>query len=631
MTIDTRRIQSFFIMKRHQTATAVLLKDTPSQTIGHMYLGLFLLAVFIVWSSTSLAQTVQNKIDVGVARVDITPEGPIRLAGYGARKKTESEGIIHRLYAKALAFGSDEQNPSIFITVDLLGIPGHMTAKLAEDLSRKIGIEPEQLVICASHTHGAPEVGNTLNILQYRGKNFSDSLLALDHMVHISQYTFGLAQKLEEVALAAMINRKPAFVSWGQGQANFAKNRRTPGGPVDPALPLLRVADPDGTLRAVLVNYACHGTTLGGEVNKIHGDWMGEAQKLIEAKHPGTLAMIAIGCGADANPTPRGTMEHVASYGQEIATQVDKLLTAQLQPLSSPPVARMKWVKLPFAKIPSVPELIAQTEDKSVKGYYARLALERIARGQEIPAELLYPIQTWTFGNEFAMVNLAGEVVVDYSIRLKNELGAEKLWVNAYANDAPCYIASRRVIQEGGYEAESSMYWYNKPSPFAEEVEDIIIAGVHDLLPASFKTERPSNNSPELVSVSGDTAHLSAASARAVGPEIKYMPEWKAFGWFTEADYVEWDVEVDDKAKYDVYLDWSVSDAEAGKTFIVETGRQQLKGKIEKSGSWFTYRKEKIGRIQLPAGRHKIVFRPADKARKGALLDLRELTLVRVR
>ena len=617
-------------MKRHQTLTAALIKNKTSQPVGHLYI-IFLLALLFLWVSPSFAQTTQDKIDVGVARIDITPEGPIRLAGYGARKKTESEGIIHRLSAKALAFGSDDQRPSIFITVDLLGIPGHMTARLAAELSRKIGIEPAQLVICASHTHGAPEVGNALNILQYRGQNFSDSLLALEHMVHISQYTYDLQKKLEEVALAAMKNRKPAFLSWGQGQANFAKNRRTEGGPVDPALPLLRVSDPDGTLRAVLVNYACHGTTLGGEVNKIHGDWMGEAQKLIEAKHPGTVAMIAIGCGADANPNPRGKMEHVASYGQEIATQVDKLLTAQLQPLSTPPVARMKWVKLPFAKIPSVPELIAQTEDKSVKGYYARLALERIARGQEIPAELLYPIQTWTFGNEFAMVNLPGEVVVDYSVRLKNELGAEKLWVNAYANDAPCYIASRRVIREGGYEAESSMYWYNKPSPFAEEVEDIIVAGVHDLLPASFKAERPSNNSPEVINVNGNTAHLTAASARAIGPEIKYMPEWKAFGWFTEADHVEWEVEVADKGKFDVYLDWSVSDAEAGKPFIVETGRQQLKGKIEKSGSWFTYRKEKIGSIQLPAGKHRIVFRPADKSRKGALLDLRELTLVRVK
>jgi hypothetical protein len=62
---------------------------------------------------------------------------------------------------------------------------------------------------------------------------------------------------------------------------------------------------------------------------------------------------------------------------------------------------------------------------------------------------------------------MTGEVVVDYSLRLKKELGPDKLWVNAYSNDVPCYIASRRVIGEGGYEVDYSMYSYNSPSRFS--------------------------------------------------------------------------------------------------------------------------------------------------------------------
>lgn len=85
------------------------------------------------------------------------------------------------------------------------------------------------------------------------------------------------------------------------------------------------------------------------------------------------------------------------------------------------------------------------------------------------------------------MLNMAGEVVVDYSIRLKSELGAERFWINAYSNDVSCYIASRRVIREGGYEADASMYWYNKPSPLAEEAEEIIIDAVRNLALHSFK------------------------------------------------------------------------------------------------------------------------------------------------
>ncbi len=534
----------------------------------------FILMSVLFFSKISFSQhtnTNDATMEVGVARVDITPDGPIRLAGYGSRSKSESDGIIQRSAAKALAFGSDAQHPSILITVDLVGIPGHITTKLVEQLSKKISIDPAQLVICASHTHGGPEVGNLLNILQYRGENFSDSLLRLDQLVHIAQYTEQLSQKLEEVALAALKNRKPAFVAWGQGQAGFAANRRTKGGPVDPALPILRITNPDGILRAVFVNYACHGTTLDGDVNKIHGDWIGEAQRLIEASHPGVIAMVSLGCGADANPQPRGKMEDVKLHGKEISDNVDKLLTSQLQSLTSPPVGNMKWIKLPFSKVPTVPELIQLTEDKTVKGYYARLALDRIERGEKIPSELNYPVQIWNFSNKLAMINLAGEVVVDYSIRLKNELGAEHLWINGYSNDVSCYIASRRVIREGGYEAEASMYYYDKPSPFAEEVEDIIVTAVHDLIPTQFKLKRDTANHQELVQSGTDgTLYLHAAMAQAIGPDIKFMPEWKAFGWFTTSDRVEWDVEPGKKAKYNVYLEWSVSDAEAGKSFVFE-------------------------------------------------------------
>lgn len=570
-------------------------------------------------------------MEVGVASIDITPEAPIRLAGYGARKKVPSEGIMHWLRAKALAFGTDAQGPSVLITVDLLGIPGHITKKIAQRLAEKTGIDQASFAISASRTHGGPELGNTLNILQYRGDSFSDSLLALDHLVEIAQYTHELYGKLEEVALAALKNRTPAQVAWDQGEADFARNRRSQGGPVDRSLPVLRITDPSGNLRAVLVNYACHGTTLSGDVNSIHGDWMSEAQQLIEANHPGSVALMAIGCGADANPHPRGEIEHVRMHAEEIAANVGKLLKSPMQPLTTPPSCRMKWVRLPFAHVPSVPELIAQSTDKSVKGYYARLALERIARGGSISPDLDYPVQVWTFGNDLAMINLAGEVVVDYALRLKNELGAEKLWVNAYTNDAPCYIASRRVIGEGGYEAETSMYWYDKPSPFSEEVEDIIVSAVRDLLPEKFKERRPSANRPAVVQGNGDTTRLRADIARSVGPEIKYMPEWRAFGWFTESDRVEWDLTTDRKATYDVFLEWSVSDEEAGKPFLLEVSGNRIKGEAGKTGSWITFRKERIGRLRLPAGSHKVIFRPDPKSPKGALMDLRELTLVRIR
>ena len=593
------------------------------------------LATIFLPAKFSFSQEKVNKpvmVDAGVASVDITPEFPIRMSGYAARLSSEADSVLQPISAKALALGSDNQHPSVLITVDLVGIPWRITKEVADFLSKQKGIDPAQIAICASHTHGGPEVGNLINILQYRNGQFTDSLLALNQLIHITQYTEQLTQKLKEVAVAALNNRKPALVAWGQGQALFAANRRTKRGPVDVALPMLKISDPDGTLRGVFVNYACHGTTLGGDVHKIHGDWIAEAHRLIEARHPGATALIALGCAGDANPSPRGALEHVQQHGKEIADNVDKLLTAQLQPLNTPPVGKMKWIKLPFSKVPDVNELIVQAKDESVKGYYARLALERLERGEAIPPALDYPVQVWNFDGKMAMVNLAGEVVVDYSIRLKDQYGAECLWVNGYSNDVPCYIASRRVIGEGGYEGETSMYWYNKPSPFAPEVEDIIVHAAGELMPAPFKEARPAVNRLQTVQQEADGSYrLVSWLAGTAGNRIKYMPEWKAFGFYNVGDQVIWKADIVKAGKYDVYIEYSVSDKDAGKTFILQAGSKKLKGKFEKTGSWFTYKTKKAGTLRLPAGTLDFTVGGDPAKEKGAMFDLREVTLVPVK
>ena len=88
------------------------------------------------------------------------------------------------------------------------------------------------------------------------------------------------------------------------------------------------------------------------------------------------------------------------------------------------------------------------------------------------------------------MVFLGGEVVVDYALRLKWETDASRVWVTAYSNDVPCYIASKRVLDEGGYEADMSMVFYGRPARFAPETEDLIVRTVHELLPAAFDGPR---------------------------------------------------------------------------------------------------------------------------------------------
>jgi hypothetical protein len=120
---------------------------------------------------------------------------------------------------------------------------------------------------------------------------------------------------------------------------------------------------------------------------------------------------------------------------------------------------------------------------------------------------------------------------------------------------------------------------------------------------------------------------LTAQNGKPLGPDIKYMPEWKAFGWFTAKDSVEWEVDVPAAGEYNVRMEWSVSDEEAGKEFILIAGKDQLTGKVDKSGSWETFKTKDVGNINLEQGKQKIVFRSNTKFKEGAILDLRELTL----
>ena len=86
------------------------------------------------------------------------------------------------------------------------------------------------------------------------------------------------------------------------------------------------------------------------------------------------------------------------------------------------------------------------------------------------------------FGRDLAIVSIGGEVVADYSVRLKKELDHRRVWINAYANDVPCYIPSERVLKEGGYEGGGAMRYTTLPGPFAPSVEQRILATVEQLV-----------------------------------------------------------------------------------------------------------------------------------------------------
>jgi hypothetical protein len=195
---------------------------------------------------------------------------------------------------------------------------------------------------------------------------------------------------------------------------------------------------------------------------------------------------VALGCAGDANPDPRSKLELAQQYGQEISTGVNKVLAGELSTVDGQLMCRTKRIELPFDDLPTRADWETLAKQTNFVGGHARLNLARLTRGEKLPTTLPYMVQTWTFGEGLAMVFLPGEVVVDYSLRLKKEFDSARLWINAYANGVPCYIPSERILLEGGYEGGGAMIYYDKPTRFASGIEGLIVNTVHELLPPEF-------------------------------------------------------------------------------------------------------------------------------------------------
>lgn len=428
---------------------------------------LSILALLCCFPPLSAADPVA--IPVGVARIDITPSYPVRLSGFGFRRK-ESEGVTQRIWAKALAIGGDKK-VAILLTVDNLGIPDGMVQELANRL-KKEGIAPERLAVTATHTHTAP-------MLEGVAPTLFGEPIPEEHRKHIARYTRELMEKMEEVARKALKGRMPGHLSWAVGKVTFARNRRMKEGPVDHDLPTLVVKDRMGKIRAIYVSYACHCVTLSN--NRISGDWAGFAQEAMERLHPSAVGMVSIGCGADSNPSSGVTGDKVdlaREQGALIAEEVSRLLKGKMKSITKPLTATLRRIELPFDTLPSKEEWQKRAKRKGAVGYHARAQLSRLERGEKLQTKIDYPIQTWQFGDQMAMIFLPGEVVVDYAIRLKQELPRSRLWINAYSNASPCYIPSERVLKEGGYEGGGAMIYYDRPTRLKPGLEDNIVKEV---------------------------------------------------------------------------------------------------------------------------------------------------------
>jgi hypothetical protein len=350
-------------------------------------------------------------------------------------------------------------------------------------MQKQYNLPRERLLFNSSHTHCGPVIGG-----QYL---FYD--MPADQLPRIEHYTQVLEDNLVAVIGEALGRLQPAHLFFGRTEVGFAMNRRenhgkvidlkTAKGPVDHEVPFLRIEGRHGKLLGVIFGYACHNTTMGPDFCRFYGDYAGEAQKWLEEHHPGALALFVEGCGGDANPYPREALEYSQQHGEELATAVEKALPQAKQIVRGP--LKTAWEEFPveFAPPPTAEELEKKLSDNNIYiRKHAQAMLDVLHRDGSLPTGHPYALEVWQFGPDLTLVAMAGEVVVDYDLRLKKELGPGNLWLAGYCNDVFAYIPSLRVLREGGYEGGGAMIYYGQPGPFAPSIEETIVAKVHELV-----------------------------------------------------------------------------------------------------------------------------------------------------
>ena len=419
----------------------------------------------------------------GAAKVKITPDQLMWMSGYASRTKP-AEGKLTDLWAKALALEDPEGRRGVLVTMDLVGIPRDLSLAVRDELRKKHGLGRAAIILSVSHTHSGPVI---------RGNLATMYALSEEQRKQVAGYTDMLRARLVEVAGEALKSLAPARLAWGNGLVTFAVNRRNnkePGvprlrelgelkGPVDHEVPVLSVRDLQGRLRAIVCGYACHATVL--PFYQWSGDYPGFTQIDLEKAHPEAVALFWAGCGGDQNPLPRRSVALAEEYGRRLADGVEAVLAAPMKPIRGSLALSYTEIPLPFGNLPSRDQVVKDsTSSNRHVAARARHLLRQIEQNGSLRGTYPYPVQAWQLGPDLTFVALGGEVVVDYALRLKKELGPGKTWVAGYANDVMAYIPSLRVLREGGYEGGGAMVYYGLPAAWGPRVEELIVAAVHE-------------------------------------------------------------------------------------------------------------------------------------------------------
>lgn len=422
----------------------------------------------------------------GVARGDITPPPGIYARTWGSSTHDIAKGVHRPLLATCAIFAdSIRRNELVLLALDL----GWWRSKSEEWSFRSAilaatGLEPRQLILHLSHTHGAPSTALAL-------ANRSGGHLIAEFGDRIRHVCTALIAK-------ARADLKPCVLSWTTGSCRLAVNRDfvspidgsilcglNPDAPADDTLLVGRVADLDGTIRFTLVNYACHPTSLGGGNQWISPDYPGAMREVIERETGRAPCLFLHGPSGDMTPRRSfgSDLQMAEQNGREIAYASLAALSAMLPPgsgltyegIEQSGTALAVWrerpvvvnpelralpvtLELEVADIPTRAELqtaLGQATDRFMIERLERRLMQRESLGDGETAE--FPLLVWQLGDAF-IVALPAEAHTPFQIALRLRFPGTPIIVLNIANGYLSYIPPQADYDLNTYQVKVALF-----------------------------------------------------------------------------------------------------------------------------------------------------------------------------
>lgn len=404
-------------------------------------------------------------IGCGYAECDITPDKPVPLIGF-YREKEKSEGILKPLMAQVAVWEDDNDRKYCLMTVDSLGFTPALTDALREKTAERIGTGKQQVMVCFSHTHAAPDAAD-----------FSTG------------YYETVCRKILAAADDAADAIEPVQTGWGNAEVCVGVNRRQPGKRIDDRLGILKVCGPEtDEPKLLILRVTAHGNVLKRDNNKVSPDWFGDVRELVMTRY-GCPVMTVQGAAGNVAPKYFDSKETPVDATGEAYIRSATALTDMAEEIARGLETTVKQIATDDCGIDVYSKKITlysavpdnETANRVAKeaaeicGIDGNAWLREVDRLHELNITEQsdnVEVQFFRIG-EGCLCGVPYEIMTEFAMQAEERLNDPYFYLNGYTNGCMTYFPIEEEFDRGGYEVYWSLLiyfvYFDRVFPFERE------------------------------------------------------------------------------------------------------------------------------------------------------------------